>query len=144
VPLAIGNIILTKNLLATGGGKNDHKINFWNSTTSSKVNSVDSGAQVTSLQWSIEYKEFISSHGFPSNHLSIWSYPSLKKIADLPGHDSRILNTSLSPDGETIVSSSSDENLKFWKVFESRKDKKKKNVSVDEDLSSSYSRMTIR
>lgn len=132
------------NLLATGGGKNDHHIHFWNATTAGKLNSINTGSQVTSLLWSIEYKEFISSHGFPSNHLSIWSYPTLNKIADLPGHDSRILNTSLSPDGETVVSSSSDENLKFWKVFESRKDKKKKSTNVEDELSSRYSSMTIR
>jgi cell division cycle 20, cofactor of APC complex len=132
------------NLLATGGGKNDHHIHFWNATTAGKLNSINTGSQVTSLLWSIEYKEFISSHGFPSNHLSIWSYPTLNKIADLPGHDSRILNTSLSPDGETVVSSSSDENLKFWKVFESRKDKKKKSPNVEDELSSRYSSMTIR
>ncbi|KAJ3260859.1 ubiquitin-protein transferase activating protein [Boothiomyces macroporosus] len=128
------------NLLATGGGKQDHMIHFWNTSTSAKVNSIHAGSQVTSIQWSIEYKEFISSHGFPNNHLSIWSYPTLNKIADLPGHDARILNTALSPDGQTVASSASDENLKFWKVFES----KKKKVVVEDELVSQYKKMTIR
>jgi WD40 repeat protein len=116
-------------------------IHFWNSTTAAKVNSVRTDSQVTSIQWSIQYKEFVSSHGFPNNQLSIWSYPKLTKIADLPGHDARILNTALSPDGETIASSAADENLKFWKVFEA-KDKKK--VSTDDDLSAGLVKMTIR
>jgi WD40 repeat protein len=118
-------------------------IHFWNTSTGAKVNSINTGSQVTSIQWSVEYKELVSSHGFPNNELSIWSYPSLSKIADLPGHDARILNTSLSPDGEMIASSSSDENLKFWKVFESRKGKKKQ-TSVEDDLSLRVNNMTIR
>jgi cell division cycle protein 20 (cofactor of APC complex) len=85
----------------------------------------------------------VSSHGFPNNHLSIWSYPSLNKIIDLPGHDARILSTSLSPDGQTIASSASDENLKFWKVFETRKGKGKESKDVN-DIASSINRMTIR
>ncbi len=125
------------NLLATGGGKQDHMIHFWNTSTGAKLNSIDTGSQVTSIQWSIQYKEFISSHGFPNNQLSVWSYPSLNKIADLPGHDARILNTCLSPDGEMVASSSSDENLKFWKVFEKKKKK-------EDDLVLKVSNMTIR
>ncbi|KAI8896488.1 WD40-repeat-containing domain protein [Globomyces pollinis-pini] len=132
------------NLLATGGGKQDHMIHFWNTTSGGKVNSVHAGSQVTSIKWSIEYKEFVSSHGFPNNYLSIWSYPTLNKIADLPGHDSRILHTSLSPDGQTLATTAADENLKFWNVFESRKNKKKAVIDPEEELVGSYRKMTIR
>lgn len=126
-------------------------IHFWNTTTQTKLNSIHAGSQVTSIQWSISYKEFVSSHGFPNNQLSVWSYPSLSKIADLPGHDARILSTAISPDGETIASSASDENLKFWKVFERQKgakDLKKtsgaSSLEMEDDLLKSYSKMTIR
>lgn len=40
------------NLLATGGGLNDGCIHFWNSNTGARVNSIDTGSQVTSLKWS--------------------------------------------------------------------------------------------
>lgn len=40
------------NLLATGGGNQDGCIHFWNSTTGARVNSIDTGSQVTSLKWS--------------------------------------------------------------------------------------------
>lgn len=40
------------NLLATGGGNHDGCIHFWNSTTGARVNSIDTGSQVTSLKWS--------------------------------------------------------------------------------------------
>lgn len=123
-------------------------IHFWNTTTGGKISSIDTGSQVTSIQWSTTYKEFISSQ---DKQLSIWSYPSLNKIADLSGHDARILNTCISPDGETIASSSSDENLKFWKVFERQKGKNKSlqpssgsSLDLEEDLMKSYGNMSIR
>ncbi|CAN6653980.1 APC/C activator protein Cdc20p [Trichomonascus vanleenenianus] len=106
------------NLLATGGGSQDKQIHFWNATTGSRVNSIDTGSQVTSLKWSSSYKEIVSSHGFPDNHLTIWSYPSLTKNVDIVAHDSRVLHSALSPDGQTLATCASDENLKFWKIFE--------------------------
>lgn len=106
------------NLLSTGGGSQDKHIHFWNSTTGARVNSIDTGSQVTSLKWSNTYKEIVSSHGFPDNHLSIWSYPSLTKNVDIVAHDSRVLHSTLSPDGQTLATCASDENLKFWKIFE--------------------------
>lgn len=106
------------NLLATGGGSQDKQIHFWNSTTGARVNSIDTGSQVTSLKWSTMYKEIASTHGFPANHLTIWSYPSLVKNVDIVAHDSRVLHSALSPDGQTLATCASDENLKFWKIFE--------------------------
>jgi len=55
----------------------------------------------------------MSSHGFPDNQLSVWSYPTLSKIADInQAHDTRVLFSTLSPDGCTLATASSDENLK--------------------------------
>ncbi|KAJ3146359.1 ubiquitin-protein transferase activating protein [Irineochytrium annulatum] len=111
------------NLLATGGGSHDRQIHFWNPSTSALLSSIDTGSQVTSILWSRDYRELLSTHGYPDNQLTIWSYPSLARVADLPGHDSRVLYSALSPDGQTVVTGAGDENLKFWRVFE-RKAKK--------------------
>ena len=75
--------------------------------------SVNCGSQVTSIQWTKTYKEFVTSHGSPHNHLAVYAYPTLAKIVDLPGHDARILSTGMSPDGATVVSAASDESLKL-------------------------------
>ena len=58
------------NLLATGGGAYDRHIHFWNTTTGARVNSIDTGSQVTSLKFSNHYRELVSSSGFPDNSLS--------------------------------------------------------------------------
>jgi len=108
------------NLLATGGGSNDKTIHFWNSTTGARVNSIETGSQVTTLRWSNSYKEIVSSHGFPNNELCVWSYPSLVKCAEIPAHEARVLHSTLSPDGQVLATAASDESLKFWKIFEKK------------------------
>ena len=91
------------NLLATGGGSHDRHIHFWNTTTGARTNSIDTGSQVTSLRWSTHYKEIASSSGFPDNSISIWSYPSLVKNVEIPAHESRVLHSCLSPDGQMLA-----------------------------------------
>ncbi|KAF2483584.1 WD40-repeat-containing domain protein [Neohortaea acidophila] len=108
------------NLLATGGGSHDRHIHFWNTTSGARVNSIDTGSQVTSLRWSLAYKELVSSSGFPDNSLSIWSYPTLVKNIEIPAHESRVLHSALSPDGQMLATAAADESLKFWKVFEKK------------------------
>ncbi|KAJ5221830.1 WD40 repeat-like protein [Penicillium citrinum] len=106
------------NLLATGGGSYDRHIHFWNTTTGARTNSIDTGSQVTSLRWSNHYREIVSSSGFPDNSLSIWSYPTLVRNVEIPAHETRVLHSSLSPDGQMLATAAADESLKFWKVFE--------------------------
>ncbi|KIW70288.1 hypothetical protein PV04_02573 [Phialophora macrospora] len=106
------------NLLATGGGSYDRHIHFWNTTTGARVNSIDTGSQVTSLKWSNHYRELVSSSGFPDNSLSIWSYPTLVRNVEIPAHETRVLHSCLSPDGQMLATAAADESLKFWKIFE--------------------------
>ncbi|KAK2937160.1 WD40 repeat [Fusarium oxysporum f. sp. vasinfectum] len=108
------------NLLATGGGSYDRHIHFWNSTSGARVNSIDTGSQVTSLRWSPHHREIVSSSGFPDNSLSIWSYPTLVRTVEIPAHESRVLHSCLSPDGQMLATAAADESLKFWKIFEKK------------------------
>lgn len=108
------------NVLATGGGSYDRHIHFWNTTTGARVNSIDTGSQVTSLRWSPHYKEIVSTSGFPDNSISIWSYPTLVRNVEIPAHETRVLHSCLSPDGQMLATAAADESLKFWKVFEKK------------------------
>ena len=73
-----------------------------NLPTQECVNSIDAGSQVCSLLWSRHSRELVTSHGFTDFQLSVWKYPSLARIADLKGHESRVLYTALSPDGKMV------------------------------------------
>ncbi|GAB5357194.1 hypothetical protein AAMO2058_000353200 [Amorphochlora amoebiformis] len=107
-----------KSVLATGAGTADRHMRFFNTTSGKMINSIDTESQVCSIQWNREGKELVSAHGFSKNQLSVWSYPSMTRLADLQGHSSRILHTALSPDQTMVCSAAADETLRFWKVFE--------------------------
>lgn len=107
------------NVLATGGGTADGCIRFWNSTTGNCTGTIDTKSQITSLIWSKEYQEIVSGHGHNHNGLTIWKYPTFETVAELRGHTDRVVAMALSPDGETVVSASGDESLRFWKCFQS-------------------------
>ncbi|KAI9330120.1 WD40-repeat-containing domain protein [Pilaira anomala] len=108
------------NTLATGGGREDKNIHFWDSTTGALTHSIKTGAQVTSLNWSKHYREITSTHGAPHNHISVWAYPSLHKVIDIKAHESRILHSALSPDGQVLATAAADDNLKFWRIFDAQ------------------------
>lgn len=109
-------------LLATGGGSACKKIHFWNSNTGCRINTIETDSQVSSLQWGYSNgigKEIVSTHGFPNNQISVYSYPSLQKTGVIvDAHESRILNSQLSPNGTILATIAADENLKFWKLFD--------------------------
>ena len=45
----------------------------------------------------------------------------MSQVATLTGHTYRVLYLAASPDGETIVTGSGDETIRFWKAFPSLK-----------------------
>ena len=59
------------------------------------------------------------------NTVKLWDYPTLNKVAELEGHQARILSMAMSPDGTRVVSAGGDETLRFWKLWEKKEDKKK-------------------
>eukprot|EP00992_Anisonema_acinus_P015512 TRINITY_DN9775_c0_g1_i2.p1 TRINITY_DN9775_c0_g1~~TRINITY_DN9775_c0_g1_i2.p1 ORF type:complete len:431 (+),score=68.63 TRINITY_DN9775_c0_g1_i2:61-1353(+) len=138
---ALGWAPFQSNLLASGGGTQDRTIRFWNSTTGECLNSIDAGSQVCSLLWSRHSRELVTSHGFTDFQLSVWKYPSLVRIADLKGHESRVLYTALSPDGKVVVSAAGDETIRFWKVFDQEP---KKLPSKKDEVASSLRGINIR
>lgn len=81
------------------------------------MNSVDTGSQVCALLWNMNERELLSSHGFDEYQLTLWKYPTMKKMAKLTGHTSRALYMAQSPDGCTVASAAGDETLLFWNVF---------------------------
>jgi cell division cycle protein 20 (cofactor of APC complex) len=132
---AVGWAPFQKNLLASGGGTQDKCIRFWNTTTGECVNTIEAGSQVCTLLWSRHSRELVTSHGYDDFQLSVWKYPSLARIADLKGHESRVLYSALSPDGRTVVTAAGDETIRFWKVFD-HEPKKKESRRDDGDISS--------
>ncbi|KIJ59908.1 hypothetical protein HYDPIDRAFT_99857 [Hydnomerulius pinastri MD-312] len=128
-------------LLASGGGTSDTCIHIWNITTGARLHTYHTGAQVTGVHWARDRKELLSTHGFPGNGIcggprGTQAAPAqtskLFEIRD--AHDSRVLFSALSPNGEVLVTGAGDENLKFWRVWEAKeKVRKGKTGSGKED-----------
>lgn len=103
--------------LVSGGGTTDQSIRFWDTNTLSSAGILASGSQVCGLHWSALADEIVSIHGFSQNHVKVWDAKTSGCIAVLCGHDSRILNLAVSPDGRKILTGSPDEKLCFWNLY---------------------------
>ena len=103
--------------LASGGGTADRRFKFWNTTTGTCTQDVDTGSQVCNLAWSKNSNEIVSTHGYSQNQIVVWKYPSMQQVVSLTGHTYRVLYLAMSPDGQVIVTGAGDETLRFWNCF---------------------------
>jgi len=140
-------------LLASGGGTADRSIRFWNMSSGSGTETacLDTESQVCNIIWSANVNEIVSTHGYSMNHILVWQYPSLKKVATLAGHSFRVLYLgtvflepggvlmiflAISPDGQHIVTGAGDQTLRIWNVFPENKSGKWSNVGLRGSLNS--------
>lgn len=167
--------------MASGGGSQDRKIYFWDTSSVQKegecpaIDTLDAEHAVTSIQFSKEYEEFAVSHG---PELSLFTYPKLATQADTNGphhdfansawshhfsgpgashsaiastssstfhdfehpkfkrffhntaaHQSRILHSTMSPDGVYVATVAADCDLKMWRLFEPRSEEENKRLA---------------
>lgn len=52
-------------------------------------------------------------------------------VVSITGHAQRVLYLAMSPDGESIVTGSPDQTLRFWQVFPPQQEAKKKESLLD-------------
>lgn len=105
------------NILASGGGTRDRRIRIWNVDSGYCISSLDTLAQISSLVFAPNYKELVSGHGHAQNNIVVWKYPSLTKVAELYGHEDRVLSVLLSPDNSTMATVAGDETIRLWNTF---------------------------
>lgn len=115
------------NVLASGGGIIDRYIKLWNTYSGKCTRSIDTKSQVTSILFSENNKEMISSHGIPDNKITVWKYPSMDIQGYLSSHDRRVLQMAFSPAGCILLSAGADEKLCFWDSFNPTKPKSDEN-----------------
>lgn len=104
-------------LLATGGGICDQTVKLWSSMNGKEKGFIKTSSQVTSILWSEQYRELITSHGKQECSLQLREYPGLNLIAELKMHEERILSAVMSPDGTSVAAGSADETISIWNCF---------------------------
>ncbi|MEH2088406.1 WD40 repeat domain-containing protein [Nostoc sp.] len=107
------------NILASGGA--DNRINtiiLWDLIRGEKIHTLEGSAPVA---FSTDAKVIVS--GGADNTIIVWDLQTGEKLCILEGHSSRIVDIAISPDGQTIVSSSdvsshfaNDATIKVWGV----------------------------
>ncbi|PWN45631.1 WD40 repeat-like protein [Ceraceosorus guamensis] len=115
-------------LLATGGGLADRAIHMWNTSSGSRLHSIQTQHQLVGLHWSLAYREICSVGGDVNTvtgyerrgAISVWAHPSLANITTIESpHESKaVRHSTLSPDGQTLATIGDDDNLKLWTMFE--------------------------
>ncbi|KAJ8633132.1 hypothetical protein MRB53_026468 [Persea americana] len=113
----------TGNILAIALGNTVYLWNASNGSSSELLTVVEENGpvtsapvQVSSLLWSKNKRELLSSHATMLSQLILWMYPSMDKIAKLNGNVSGVLFMAESPNGYTVAFAG-DEMLMFWNVF---------------------------
>jgi cell division cycle 20-like protein 1 (cofactor of APC complex) len=105
-------------VLVTGAGTADRCLRVYNTASGTLLATNHTGSQVSSVHWSRSHQELVSTHGFSTNAVKVWQYPSLRETASLEGHRERIITSALSPDGSTLCTASADETLRFWRLWD--------------------------
>ncbi|CAN9503440.1 unnamed protein product [Ophioblennius macclurei] len=112
-------------VLASGGGTSDRHIRIWNVNSGVCLSSLDTQSQISALAFAPNHKELVSAHGYAHNSVVIWKYPSLARVAELKGHEERVLSLAMSPDCATVATLAADETIRLWRSFEVDPVKKK-------------------
>lgn len=106
-------------ILATGGGTSCKTIYIRDTNTGSTIKSVKTNSQICTLLWSKNTFQLVTTHGYQEHALIVWDYPSMKPWALLKGHEGRVLYSAMSPNGQSVITGSNDESLRWWKLFPS-------------------------
>uniref|UniRef100_A0A0N4ZYQ0 WD_REPEATS_REGION domain-containing protein n=1 Tax=Parastrongyloides trichosuri TaxID=131310 RepID=A0A0N4ZYQ0_PARTI len=104
-------------LLATGGGTSCKTIYIRDTNTNAVIKSVKTNSQICTLLWSKNTCQFVTTHGYQEHSVVVWDYPTMKPATLLKGHNGRVLYSAMSPDGQSVITGSNDESLRWWKLF---------------------------
>lgn len=122
-----------RDILITGGGLADRTIRSWNVGRDKLMFSRDIEGQVCALVASKLTNDVISSRGGPDNEIEVWRANGFKKVGNLSGHTERPLYLAWSPEGDVLLSVSSDETMRFWQVYRKQTNAKYQDVSSYEN-----------
>ena len=133
-----------RNIFISGGGVNDKTLKIWNSSNGTLIKNIKVNSQICSVYFNKYEKEILTTHGFSKNEIGIWSFPKMLKITELYGHTNRVLYSCMSPDGYMLLTGSTDETLRFWKINDKNKIENNLNNNEKYNKNNIFESMNIR
>ena len=109
-----------RNVLASGGGREDGKIRLWDIQRGREVSCIDTQSQVCTLLFSPTEFELLSTHGYPKPASKVWSVSMTgesRELGVLGTHTGRVLHSTLGADGKMVMTGGEDERICLWNVF---------------------------
>lgn len=106
----------SRNQFVSGGGSADKTLKVWDLSRNEVINEVFAGAQICDIKCSNSRDEVLLATGGESKSVDIYRLSRLSRVGRLEGHSKRVINIDFSSDCSQLVSASSDETLRFWKM----------------------------
>jgi len=91
-------------------------VRIWNTQTGQTVTTLDLSPHITSLSWCKHQKELLTAHNSTEHALVLWKFPTMKKLKTFSS-ESGILSSTENPTNRAIVTSSRNNGLSIWQVF---------------------------
>lgn len=125
-----------------GAGTKDRHVRVFHCVSGSILYTFDTGAQITSITWSLTYRELLVAFGFGSwrnrSRLSVYTYPTFRRVIDVPkAYDEQrtmlavrtpgsvsardVSASSSSEPGDGVVIASSDGTFCFFHIWDKSK-----------------------
>ena len=107
--------------VASGGL--DHKIRLWDLSGAGEKLHIDVGKEENAAKGSVyalSVRGSIMASGGPESVVRLWDPRTGKRITKFVGHTDNIRDVLVSPDGETVLTASSDQTVKVWSVAAGR------------------------
>lgn len=113
----------SKSLLATGGGSKDRTIRFWHTNSGTKISSIKTKGQITSLIWSKTKKQIVATFGYGDGPkpvlIGVYSYPRMEPLVQMESTSSiRVLSAVMSPDSSSVCVAANDETIRFYDIWD--------------------------
>jgi WD40 repeat protein len=96
-------------LVITGEG---NQAMLWDATTGAEIARLPSRKQLSASCFSLDGDRF--ANGSEDGSASLWEVSGARKLADLPGHERSILSCQFSPDGDRLLTISTDLTIRLW------------------------------
>lgn len=124
-----------RGVIVTGGGNNDHTLQFHNILTDTYLGNIKTPSQICAFEFSPDSECFLTAHSHQNNNICFYrksnilcssfktsegpTYPQIdfQQELTLEGHERRVLGLALGPTKDSVVSAGADETIKIWQCF---------------------------